>query len=239
MKNKLLKVKFIPALLVFLVIATPISANEIIKLNQFNNYLKQAQYLNASEKPQEAQEALQQAREEIRTTLFIKALKNKEIKRIENETQQAKPQEKESAPQYSITIKETPTLNYLGFTFKVVIKNISVKPYITNFGIYECNFIDSENNNYAGSIYAETAFSQAVFPDKSQDFLIKDAGIHIQGIDETLEGLKKCSYDDSGKKQCNLIANLKIIDCIGYIATDGKQTSARWGENSIAVEFPL
>lgn len=101
------------------------------------------------------------------------------------------------------------------------------------------NFIDGENNNYAGSIYAETTFNQAVLPDKSQDFLAKDAGIYIQGMDNTLEGLKKCSYDDKGKNQCSLITNLKIIDCIGYITTDGKQASNAWGGNAIKVEFPL
>lgn len=239
MKNKLFKAKFIPALVVFLVIATPISANEIIKLNQFNSYLRQAQYLNASEKPQEAQEAIQQAKEKIRTTLFIKALKNEEIKQTENEVQQVKLSEKELTLQYSIEIKETPTLNYLGFSFKGTIKNISVKPYITNFSFFECNFIDDKNNKYSGSLYTETVFNQAILPDKSQDFIIKDANVNIQELDNTLEGLKKCFYDDKGENQCNLITNLKIIDCIGYITTDGKQAATGWGKNPINVGFPL
>ena len=79
-----------PALLVFLIIAIPVSANEIIKLNQFNNYLKQVQYLNASKKPQEAQGVLQQAKEKIGTTLLVKALKNEEIKRAEKEIEKMK-----------------------------------------------------------------------------------------------------------------------------------------------------
>ena len=90
MKNKILQVKFILALFIFLIIAAPVSANEIIRLNQFNNYLKQAQDLNASEKPQEAQEALQQAKEKIHTTLLVKALKNEEIKQTEKEIEETR-----------------------------------------------------------------------------------------------------------------------------------------------------
>jgi len=74
-----------PVLLVFLIIATPVSANEIIRLNQFNNHLKQARDLNAFEKPQEAQEALLQAKEKIKSTLLVKALKNDELKQTEKE----------------------------------------------------------------------------------------------------------------------------------------------------------
>jgi len=90
MKNKILRVKFIPALLISLIIATPVSANEVIRLNQFNNHLKQAQDLNASEKPQEAQEALQQAKERIHATLLVKTLKNEEIKQTEKEIEETR-----------------------------------------------------------------------------------------------------------------------------------------------------
>lgn len=85
-KIKILRSKLISAFLAFLLlIATPVSANEIIRLNQFNNHLKQARDLNASEKPQEAQEALQQAKGKIHATLLVKAFKNEEIKQTEKE----------------------------------------------------------------------------------------------------------------------------------------------------------
>lgn len=90
LKNKFLRVKFILVLLVSLIIAIPVSANEIIRLNQFNNYLEQARDLNASGKPQEAQETLQQARERIHATLLVKSLKNEEIKQIEKEIEEVK-----------------------------------------------------------------------------------------------------------------------------------------------------
>lgn len=83
--NKILQIKFIPALLFFLIIAASVSANEVIKLNQFNNYLKQARDLNTSNKPQEALKVLQQAKEKINTTLLAKVFKNKEIKQTEKE----------------------------------------------------------------------------------------------------------------------------------------------------------
>lgn len=88
MKNKLLRVKSILALFIFLIITTPVSANEIIRLNQFKDYLKQARDLNASEKPQEAQEALRQAKEKIHITLLVKSLKNEEIEQTEREIEE-------------------------------------------------------------------------------------------------------------------------------------------------------
>lgn len=90
MKNKILQIKFIPALLFFLIIAASVSANEVIKLNQFNNYLKQARDLNTSNKPQEALKVLQQAKEKINTTLLVKVFKNKEIKQTEKEIEEMK-----------------------------------------------------------------------------------------------------------------------------------------------------
>ena len=89
MKNKILQVRFILVLFVCLIIiATPVIANEIIKFNQFNHYLKQAQDLNSFEKPQKAQEALEQAKRKIHATFFIKTLKNKEIKQTEKEIEE-------------------------------------------------------------------------------------------------------------------------------------------------------
>jgi len=195
MKNKIIPLKSI-SVIVFLLLIISIGTNKLIKPNQANNYLKEAQ--------------------------------------------EVKPLKEQLEPQYSVEIKEPPTLNYLGFTIQATIKNISVKPYITNFGFYECNFIDGKNNKYSGNhISTETIFNPAILPDKSQDFVIKDATINIQGLKNTIEGLEKCLYDDKGNNQCNLITNLKIIDCIGYITTDGKQASNAWGGNAIKVEFPL
>lgn len=90
MTKRILQIKFIPVTLFFLIITTPVSANEIIRLNQFNNYLRQAKDLNASEKPQEAQEVLFQARKKITPTLFVRALKNSEIKQTQEEIEKMK-----------------------------------------------------------------------------------------------------------------------------------------------------
>lgn len=90
MKNKILQIKFMLSLLFFLIIAASVSANEVIKLNQFNNYLKQARNLNTSNKPQEALKVLQQAKEKINTTLLAKVFKNKEIKQTEKEIEKMK-----------------------------------------------------------------------------------------------------------------------------------------------------
>lgn len=80
MDNKILQAKLLLALLIFLVVTAPVSANEIIRLNQFDNYLKQAQDLNTSGKPQQAQEALQEAKEQIHTPpCLLKLLKTEKL----------------------------------------------------------------------------------------------------------------------------------------------------------------
>ena len=90
MKNKILQAKFIPVLLIFLIIVASVGANEIIRLNQANKYLKQARDLIVSEKPQEALKVLQQAKKKTSVTLFAKVSKNKEIKQIEKEVEKIK-----------------------------------------------------------------------------------------------------------------------------------------------------
>lgn len=90
-KTNILRFKLLFAFLAFLLlIATPVSANEIIKLNLANKYLNQARDLKAIEKPQEAQEALQLAKDKLHTTLFVKTLKNEEVKQTEKEIEEMK-----------------------------------------------------------------------------------------------------------------------------------------------------
>jgi hypothetical protein len=110
MIKKILQIRFMPVFLLFLIIATPVSANEIIRLNQFNNHLKQAQDLNASEKPQEAQEALFQAQEKITPTLLVKTLKNNEVEQAEREIEEMKQLVDEKVKKAIAENLPTPTL---------------------------------------------------------------------------------------------------------------------------------
>ncbi|MFH1407512.1 MAG: hypothetical protein ABIG91_00520 [Patescibacteria group bacterium] len=242
-KTKIIRFKLLSAFLAFLLlIVTPVSANEIIKLDIANKHLNQARDLKALEKPQEAQEALQQAKNKLHTTLLVKILKNEEVKQTEKEIKEMRQAVAVEmvGPQYSVVIKSTPTFDSYGFvTFETTIKNIAVMPYITNFGLYDCNFVDSKNNKYSGSFDTGIAFNQAIFPDKSQDFVVKDAGIGVSGLDNTTEGLKKCFYEDKGYKKCELVDDLTIVDCMGYVTSNGKQASNGWGENPIKITFPL
>jgi len=139
-------------------------------------------------------------------------------------------------PSYSIEIKTHPTLNSYGFTYTATLKNILVTPYITNFGFFECNFSDGNGDKYSGTIYDQNTFEKAIFPKESREFTAKDLNIGISGLDNTTEGLQKCSYNEKGEKVCELINNLKIIDCMGYISTNGR--SVEHGSGGLKIIFP-
>lgn len=142
---------------------------------------------------------------------------------------------------YSVEIKSTPTYNFYGFTYKVTLKNILVKPFITNFGFSECNFSDGNGNKYSGMISDGNAFEKAILPNESREFTVKDVNINISGLEHISEGLRKCSYNEKGENVCKLINDLKLIDCIGYISTDGKGAGGSFGGTGdlpINVMFP-
>lgn len=174
------------------------------------------------------------------TKKFVESNKsktNQSLKRINKVASSPTPTEK-PIPKYSITINDKPTLNNYGFTFNATIKNISAKPFITNLGFDKCNFIDGKNNKYPGSLSGDVIFKKAVLPDESQDFIFKDTSANVLGLGHTVDGLQKCSYDDKGINKCEIVNDLKIVNCVGYITTDGKQASNEWGGNPIKVEFP-
>jgi len=143
---------------------------------------------------------------------------------------------------YSIEIKSPPTFNFYGVTYKATLKNILVKPFITNFGFSECNFSDGNGNNYSGMISDGNAFEKAILPNESREFTAKDVSVNISGLEHTTEGLRKCSYNEKGENVCKLINDLKLIDCIGYISTDGKGAGGSFGGTGgqlpINVMFP-
>lgn len=128
--------------------------------------------------------------------------------------------------------RETPSmLNPCGFTYKATLKNILVTPFITNFGFFECNFKDGDGNKYSGTIYDNNTFEKAILPNESREFTAKDVNVNISELQNTREGLKKCSYNEKGENICKLVDDLKIIDCIGYISTDGKNAGGNDGGN--------
>lgn len=171
------------------------------------------------------------------TIIFFTNFRKSGSNQTENEIQQIKPLEWETKPEYYVTINSVPILSTLGFTFGITIKNISVEPYITNFGFGTCNFSDG-GNNYSGSLNNEFVLDKAVLPNESGDFIANDVNVSINGFERTGDGFRKCRYDDKGNRQCNLISKLKIIDCAGYVTTDGKQASYGWGNFPINIEFP-
>lgn len=91
---KRIKIKFLSTklVLIFLLLslATPVGANEGIKLYQFNKHIKQAKQLKASQDYQEASEAFQKARDTLSSTLVLKSLRKAEMEGVENEIEEMK-----------------------------------------------------------------------------------------------------------------------------------------------------
>jgi hypothetical protein len=145
-------------------------------------------------------------------------------------------------PLYFVEIESTPTLNSYGFTYKAILKNILVKPFITHFGFYECNFIDKGGNRYPGMLFDTNTFQKAILPNASKEFTANDVRADISGFEHNTEGFQKCAYDETGKYICKLINDFKIIDCTGYISTDEKGAGGAHGGTGgqfpIKVTFP-
>lgn len=142
-------------------------------------------------------------------------------------------------PPYSVEIKSPPTLNSYGFTYKATLKNISVTPFVTNFGFSECNFSDGNGNKYSGILSNNNVFEKAILPDESREFTAKDVTVNISGLEHTTEGPRKCSYNEKGDNVCKLINDLKIIDCMGYVSSNGQGVGGSYrGQFPIKVKFP-
>lgn len=144
-------------------------------------------------------------------------------------------------PGYSVMINKAPALIYdlqksWIYSYEAIIKNISVKPFITNFEFGECNFKDEKNNKYTGTLIDNNMFEKAIFPNESRTFSAKDINIGIiRGLPYSDKGFKKCSYNNKGDYVCEFLKNIKITDCTGIISTDGKNFNK---VNSIKVIFP-
>jgi len=141
-------------------------------------------------------------------------------------------------PLYSVEIDSFPTFNSYGFTYKATLKNMHATPFITNFGFYECNFRDSDGNKYSGSMSDNNVFEKAILPNESREFVAKDINVNISEIGRTTEGFQKCSYNEKGENVCKSINDIQIIDCIGYISTDGKRAGGAHG-GAVASQFPI
>lgn len=149
---------------------------------------------------------------------------------------------KKIVPKYSVTVTRSPVRSTHGFSFEVVVKNISITPYITNFAFYECSFIDKTNRVFKGSLMEEKLLNKAILPEESQTIIFNDTNTTINGLeghdDLPIRAWSKCAYDEKGQNSCKNIEEIKITSCIAYISNVKKQASNGWGENPLKVVFP-
>jgi len=146
-------------------------------------------------------------------------------------------------PKYSVTISGKPIASAHGFSFEITLKNVSIKPYITNFAFYECEFKDSENNSYKGSMMDEKVLDKAILPGESATINFNDANTTIKNLERrddssADEKWLKCAYNEDGQYSCNSIQGMRITSCIAYISTTREQASNGWGRNPLNVQFP-
>lgn len=146
------------------------------------------------------------------------------------------------APQYSVTVTRPPVPSTHGFSFEVLVENISITPYITNFAFYECNFIDKTNRVFKGSLMEEKLLDKAILPGESQTIIFNDTNTTINGLeghdDLPIRAWSECAYDEKGQNSCKNIEGIKITSCIAYISNAKKQASNGWGENPLKIVFP-
>ena len=103
--------------------------------------------------------------------------------------------------QYIVTIKNTPTRNGDGdFFFNVIVRNISVKPFITKIHFGECTFSSDLGTREASG--GDKELTNAILPgdEASLDF-------HF------IEMWNYCVYDSSGKQVCRDAKDFKLRSC--------------------------
>lgn len=127
-----------------------------------------------------------------------------------------------------------------GIDYKAEIKNISVKPFITGFAFFECEFVDNNGKEYMGQLFNDDgpAFSKAILPGKSQSLTRKVGMVELLGYSRTLDGFSKCDYQQDGTKTCSIVKDLSVKSCKAYVTSDGKQVSNGWGKYPIEIQFP-
>lgn len=158
-----------------------------------------------------------------------------------NKVENPNPPPKIESPVYAATVLSKPNFGDVEtmsstqssgrLNFPVELKNVSVKPYITNFAFSDCQYLDTKGNSH--QIYLQNAdvrFDKAVLPGATANFTIKSERIGIV--------LQQCSYDSGGNHVCQTIEFSKITSCKAYVTTDGSQASNGWGKYPIVVNFP-
>lgn len=146
-------------------------------------------------------------------------------------------------PAYSVTVPNQAILGENGFNFSAQVKNVSVKPYITDLGFYECLFTDSTNTNYKGKLGgANVHFDKALLPSGVTNAEFKNVGQAYLDIGASANyGTSYLTYkyrDANGDTITKTINGLKIVNCTAYISSEDKGAGDGWGQTPITIKFP-
>lgn len=142
-------------------------------------------------------------------------------------------------PAYSVTILSQPILGGYGFSFTAQIRNVSVKPYITDLGFLDCIFIDSTNTTYKGTLNAGIRFDKALLPSQSKNAEFKDTSAMYLNNGAHLSDFTYQSRNADGEIVTKSIKGLKIVSCTANISTNDTSVSmVGEGEMPLTVKFP-
>lgn len=148
-------------------------------------------------------------------------------------------------PKYSFKVLKTPVLN-TGFNFSIEFSNLTYEPYINNFSIGVCQFIDKDGNKYSGAIHpassgevystGEVFFNKGLKPGESKIFDFKNVSVTLDGggginpNNPAEMELSRCNWDKEGNKVCSPVKGIKFVDCTATV---------NWSaDNKGAIIFP-
>lgn len=166
------------------------------------------------------------------------------VKEEANNVREEEPIEKTGDGVYDITIKSVSTSG-MDTIISLSLKNLNVKPYITDLGMERCVYTDSNGKEYKGKILAGYSFKKAIVPEETGDvrLITSQVDVSLNEDDEVscepeqrvigynkLQNRTKCVFNDSGACSCRDLGDLKIKECEFRITENGKQASNGWGK---------
>ncbi len=146
---------------------------------------------------------------------------------------------------YSVVLESEPVVEEKRsggiLSVKIKLKNLNVKPFITNFGGHNCSIVDSKGNKYEAELRGSGGLEKALLPNK--EISIEGGGelfVHLFGKGEvdcskwdTINRLwnNKCFLNnETGICGCENLGTMKVVSCLYSISSDGKSVSGGWGK---------
>ncbi|OGY41087.1 MAG: hypothetical protein A2Y82_01640 [Candidatus Buchananbacteria bacterium RBG_13_36_9] len=160
---------------------------------------------------------------------------------------QTKPKEVSNESLYSVVPTSLPKIRYeygIEMSFNVTLKNLDIKPFITNLGTNNCFFTDLNGKKYIAAFTSGIPpLKKPLLPGEEVSVAINYGQLSVSFLQngevgcslsangdgnkqkDILTNAVKCVYDGSAKCICEDLGPMKVDSCTFLITTDGRMAS--------------